>query len=395
MPVPDRNEHGLAVVAVDAWTALGRDLEETWTAVLAGRSAVTPVEGFDASGFGDTHAAQIWSSPAEPEDDPVQRILGRHGQLVDAVLKRVHEAADVARVARDRVGLYVSTGLSDTPIGDLAPAVLAARGEDGRLELARFFKGAFRRLHPLWPLATLQNVAIGQTSIDLDVRGDNVVLSAEGDGAARTLIEAAHAVADGEADAVLAGAGSESVSPAQLARMRLRGDLGRGPASPGARDGDGPSPGEAAAALVLAADGALDGSAPRARLLGGATAFERATDRPGPTEDAFRRAIAEALGATGVEDVDAVFLHAEGLAALDRAEIRAVNAVLGEAPAIVATKGALGHAGGAAPAVDLALAVRAIEASVLPPTVVRNETLEELGSRLTAEAVERHVRRVH
>ncbi len=64
MPVLDRNDHReprSAILAADAWTALGDDLDHTWSALLDGRSAVAPVLGFDASGFGDPHAAQIWT----------------------------------------------------------------------------------------------------------------------------------------------------------------------------------------------------------------------------------------------------------------------------------------------------------------------------------------------
>ena len=62
MPVPDRVDHPeprSAIVAADVFTALGRDLDETWSAILEGRSAVAPVRGFDASGFGRPYAAQI------------------------------------------------------------------------------------------------------------------------------------------------------------------------------------------------------------------------------------------------------------------------------------------------------------------------------------------------
>lgn len=351
MSVPDRPR--VAIVAADAFTALGKDLDESWSALLEGRTAVAPVTGFDASGFRITRAAQVWPAPAEPEEETAKRVLGRHGQLIDALLRRLHEAGGLAAAPRNRVGLYVLTGLTDSPIGDMTPAVLASRDDDGTFDVARFFKGGFRRMHPLWPLEVLQNVAIGQISIDLDIRGDNVVLSSEGDGAVRVVTEAAFALLDENADHVLVAGGSNAVSPAELARLTLRGDRC--------------SPGEAAGALHLERDG---GRRPRAYVLGGATAFERAEGRPGPTEDAFRRAIRGALDAAGVEgrDLDAVFLHAEGQADQDAAERRAV-AELGDSCGLVATKGALGHTRGAAPVVDAALAVKAMETGVLPPTV--------------------------
>ncbi len=89
----------IAIVAADVRTALGSNLDDAWAALLDGRSALAPVCGFDASGFGDPYAAQIWDEQATPEDDPALRILGRHGQLLERVLVRVHDARRSRRSA--------------------------------------------------------------------------------------------------------------------------------------------------------------------------------------------------------------------------------------------------------------------------------------------------------
>jgi 3-oxoacyl-[acyl-carrier-protein] synthase II len=197
------------------------------------------------------------------------------------------------------------------------------------------------------------------------------------------MLDATVSLSEGASDRILLGGGSDGVSAALLARMRLRGDLGRGPAFPGSAAGEGCSPGEAAGALVLGG-----GSEPAAaRFAGGAVTFEAAEGRTGPTEDAFRRAIEGALDDASIagSDLDAVFLHAEGIAGQDEAEIRAVDEVAGrgrDGPVLVATKGALGHTRGAAPVVDVVLATRAIETGVLPPTVSRAPLLSSFEGRL-------------
>lgn len=370
----------VAIVAAEARTALGSDLDATWAALLDGRSALAPVRGFDASGFGDPYAAQIWDEQAGAEDDPALRILGRHGQLLERVLVRVHERtqADLRGVPRERTGLFTSMGMVDSPVDDLVPAVLASRDDAGQLDLGRFFAGGYRQVHPLWPLAALNNVAASQISIDLDIRGDNVVLSSQADGAVRALLEGMYAVREGAAEAVLVGGVSEPLGPAVLARLRLRGVLGDGPAVPGAEDGAGCSPGEGAGAFVLQREISLGARRPLAFLRGGATAHGRHPDRAGPDEEAIGRVVVEALAAAGLEagDVDAVFLHAEGRADQDRAELTAVLKHVGAngvRPRLVATKAALGHLGSGAPAVDLAVATRALAEGRLPPTPVAEE----------------------
>ena len=386
----------VAIVAAAARTALGRDLPATWEALLAGEGSVRPVTGFDASGFGTPCAAQVATEAAATDGDPAMRILGRHGHLLLGMIAEVHERGEVDRVPRERVGLFVALGTTDSPVEDLAPGVLASRGSDSRLDLARFFAGAYRQVHPLWPLAMLNNVAAGQIAIDLDLRGDNTVLSSESDAGVRACLEAVHSLREGTADVALTGGVAETVAPASLARLRLRGVLGDGPARPLAPDGAGCSPGEGAAAFVLAPERALGARRPLAFLRGGATAWGRDPARPGPTREAFRRAVAEALRASGVkgDDLDAVFLHAEGRAEQDRAELLAVGDVCGRRARLVALKGALGHAGSAAPFLDLAVAVRAVAAGTLPPTLPAGPRLAEAEGRSATRAEAAVLRRI-
>jgi 3-oxoacyl-(acyl-carrier-protein) synthase len=374
----------VAIVAAAARTALGADLDATWAALAAGRSALAPLQGFDASGFGDPWAAQLWTEPATPEEDPAMRILGRHGHLLERVVADVHERSGLASRPPDRVGLFVSIGMADSVVDDLAPAVRASRDESGRLDLKRFFAAGYRHVHPLWPLAALNNVAAGQISIDLDLRGDNFVLSSQADGGVRALIEAMHALHDGSTDAALAGGVAEPIGPASLARLALRGVLGDGAAAPLCAEGAGVSPGEGAAAFLLQREVALGTSRPLAFLRGGATTWGRAPDRVGPTEDAFRRAIGQALAAARLDgrDIDAVFLAAEGRAAQDAAELAAVTDVCGPRPRLVATQGAIGHMGSGAPALNTALALRALADGVVPPTVTREPLLGAAAGRI-------------
>ena len=374
----------VAIVGAAARTALGEDLDRTWEAVQAGRSALAALTGFDASGYGDPWAAQIWSEPATPEEDPAMRILGRHGHLLGRVIAAVHEQTQLEHAQRDRVGLFVSIGMADSVVDDLAAAVLASRDDAGRLDLQRFFAGGYRHVHPLWPLAALNNVAAGQISIDLDLRGDNFVLSSQADGGVRALLEAMHALQEGSTDAALAGGVAEPIGPASLARLGLRGVLGDGAAAPLCSDASGVSPGEGAAAFLLRREVALGATRPLAFLRGGATTWGRAPDRAGPTEEAFRRAIGQALDAARVDgrDIDAVFLAAEGRPEQDAAELAAVADVCGDRARLVATQGALGHTGSGAPALDVALALCAFADGVLPPSVTREPLLAAAAGRL-------------
>jgi 3-oxoacyl-(acyl-carrier-protein) synthase len=352
-----------AIVGCAATTALGADLDATWAALEAGTSAVRPWP--DAAGWEGRPpwVARRPDSGAEDEDDPVQRVLGPHGRWLDLCARAAHEAARLREVPREQVGLFVGLGLVDSPPEDLAPAVVASRGPDGAFDLARFYEGGFRTIHPLWPLAMLANVAAGHVAIDLDVRGDNAVLGGEADAGARAIGEAWRALAFGAARAALAGGASEPVTEASLVRRDLRRELARGPELDGAA---GLPPGEGAAMLALEdpASARARGTAVLGYVAGHGDAFRSA-------EEAAERALA-AAGITR-EDVDLVFgdgLLPEGAAGLPRtgtgSGFPSSWASPRRAPVFVSAVRGLGHLGPATAPLDVALALRSLAAGAPP-----------------------------
>ena len=338
----------IAVTAAALRSALGDDPREVWKRLEADETALAPIEGFDASGFGDPKAAQLWTEPEGIEDDPALRILGSHGRILDAAARSAHDQAGLADVARERVGLFVGMGMVDAPVHDLAAAALASRSGGAPMKLDAFFGGAYRDVHPLWPLSMLGNVAAGQVSIDLDIRGDNVVLSSDADASLRAMLEGARSLDRADCDAALVGGVSGRVSPQALARLALQERLG--PVELG----------EGGAVLALARDA---GAGALAWITGGASAYGRSLEGPGPDHEAWDRAVRGALEAAGVTagDVDLVFLHADGHSDSDRTEREALAAAGLDGVRHVRTKEGLGHTGAGAAALDLALATAALQ----------------------------------
>jgi hypothetical protein len=157
------------------------------------------------------------------EEDPAERILGFQGRLLAHVARVAHEEARLRDVPREEVGFFVATGMVDSTPADLVPAVRASAAADGSLDLAAFFASGFRAIHPLWPLSMLNNVAVGQVATELDVRGDNLVLSSEADAGGRAFEEALAALEDGAVRAAIVAGVSERAGPASSARALLAG----------------------------------------------------------------------------------------------------------------------------------------------------------------------------
>jgi 3-oxoacyl-(acyl-carrier-protein) synthase len=281
----------VAIVAAEVLTAIGdappgADLDATWEALGQGRSALRPVRGFDASGFSEDGApvlaAQLPEESATAETEGGARVLGHHGRILSRCAAAVHAAARGDALPREEVGLYVATGMVDSPAEELAPAMLRSRGGDGVFDLARFFDSGFRAIHPLWPLSTLNNVPVGQVAVDLDLRGDHLVLASEADAGGRAIEEAVEAIRSGVVRAAIVAGVSERVSPASLERRRRRG----GPAS---------GLGEGGGALFLESEASAEARRvlPFARIASVHSAFS--PEEPASLEGAARRVIGRCI----------------------------------------------------------------------------------------------------
>lgn len=260
------------------------------------------------------------------EDDPALRVLGPHGRQLGAVLGAVHEAGAAATLDRDMLGLFVATDVVDPEPDDILPALRASRDKDGRFDLTRFFAGGFRSLHPLWPLAQLNNVAVGQVAIDLAVRGENAVFGSEADAGVRAVLEAAWSVEEGHSRAALVGATAPRAGPFSEARAYVE---GWPPARP---------LGQGAAALLLGTS-----PAPRPRgtvsIVAGTTGHG-AGDDAAAWEDVIEHALAAGGGPQPVvvhapDEADLTrALAALGLASIERRDLEAGVGHLGPATAL-------------------------------------------------------------
>ena len=273
------------ILSMEIGTAFG-DLAQTAAALEASQTALAAL---DDLGYPDRHGARMHGL-ADFDDDPALRILGRHGRALEPVLRAAHANGGGARVQRERIGLFLALGMVDAEPDDLVPAVRASLDSEGEFQLERFFGGAFRSIHPLWPLAMLNNVAGGQFAIDLDIRGDNLVLASDADGGVRALLEAARSIQAGVCDAALVAGASETVGTFGVARRALEGRTTE----------DAQGEGCGAWLLASAACAASIGAKPRGFLRGGATVFDCA----GRRGHAEARAVHEALRDAGMEDDD-------------------------------------------------------------------------------------------
>jgi len=370
-PGPPRR---VVVTGMGCITPLGLDLSSTWKAALAGRSAIGPIERFDAAELPVRIAGCVpgeaadWA-PSGLEAKELRRLdLGVLFGLRAATEALAASGLDPDRVGRDRFGVALGSGISGLGTILRNHRTLLERGP--------------RRVSPFTIPMGIANMPAGYASIHLGLRGPNLCHVSACASSAHALGEAARAVARGDAEAMLAGGTEAAVTDlavAGFAAMRALSTRNHEPgraSRPFDRARDGFVMGEGAGALVLETLEAARarGAEVLAEVLGyGATADAAHPAAPQESGEGIVRCMRAALADAELapEDVDHVNAHATSTPAGDPVEARALREVFGARVAalpVSATKSLTGHLLGAAGAVEAILSVQALRSGSMPPT---------------------------
>jgi 3-oxoacyl-[acyl-carrier-protein] synthase-1 len=220
----------------------------------------------------------------------------------------------------------------------------------------------------------------------LDVDGPTVVIcsacssSAKVFGAARRMMDA------DLIDAAVVG-GVDSLCLTTLYGFHALQLTSKGPCKPFDSARDGISISEAAAfALLERVPGSLDANA--VMLLGvGESSDAYHMSSPHPDGQGARSAMLAALATAGLEpgDIDYINLHGTGTPSNDNAESRAVASVFGTAVGGSSTKGATGHALGAAGALEAVVCSLALQHDFAPGGINTRNLDPTLGIRYLVE----------
>jgi minimal PKS chain-length factor (CLF/KS beta) len=352
---------GLAVVAPN-----GLGTEAYWSATLAGRSGIGPIDRYDASSYPSRFAGQV--SDFEATD----HLPGRLIPQTDPVTRFAVAAADWA---------LADAGIDPADFDPYDIGVVTANASGG-------FEFTQREVQKLWTLgpqhvsayqcfAWFYAVNTGQISIKHNLRGSGGALVAEQAAGLDALGQARRLLRKG-LKAVVAGGLEAPLNPysvvSQIANGRLsradRADRAYLPFTPQA---DGYVPGEGGALLIVEDADSATGRGARHRygeIIGYAATFD---PRPGSDRPpALRRAVEHALADAGLrpEQIDVVFADAAGVPELDRVEAQTIAEVFGHrAVPVTAPKTMTGRLLAGGPPVDVAAALLALRDQVIPPTV--------------------------
>jgi 3-oxoacyl-[acyl-carrier-protein] synthase-1 len=339
-----------------ATSCLGRGLTATLAALEAAHSGLAPCH-FETAEL-QTYIGEVADVDAVRLPPPLQCFDCRNNRLAQLGLMQdgfdlaVHAA--VERLGARRVGVFLGTSTSG-----ILTTEIAYRHRD---PLTGALPGNFdyRGSHNSFSVADYVSRRFGLT-------GPAVTVCTACSSSAKVFAAAQRMLAADQIDAAIVG-GVDSLCLTTLYGFHSLQLSSPQPCRPFDLARDGLSIGEAAAfALLERAQATLD---PEAILLLGAgessDAYHMSSPHPegSGARSAMQRALADARLAP--EDVDYINLHGTGTPSNDSAESCAVTALFGTATPCSSTKGATGHALGAAGALEAVICALALKVGLMP-----------------------------
>ena len=351
---------------------IGNSVVDAWAALLAGRTGAAPISRFQAGGFPVRFACEVKDlDVSEFVDSKAARRMDRCTHLLLAAARQAQRdsALDFAAVA-ERAGTAVGTALGGVASFEQTVLQLASRGPG--------------RVSPFSIVQTLPNLAAGWVSIELGARGPLLTESTACAASNMAIGDALDAIRLGRAEVMVCGGTEAPVTPASVAgfaamrALSTRNDDPGSASRPFDAERDGFVIAEAAAVLVL--EELEHALARKARIYAELAGYGVSSDAnhvsdPDPVGGNAARAVRMALADADIELEQVGYVNAHGTSTLagDAAETRVLKLVFGDAlpgrPLISSTKGATGHALGAAGAVEAIFTVLALHHGVLPPTI--------------------------
>jgi 3-oxoacyl-[acyl-carrier-protein] synthase II len=380
----------VVVTGMGMVTPLGSGVDHNWSQIIAGKSGISRIEGFDVSDISCQIAGQVPGTDAvggldlddwiDPRD---QRKQDRFIQLGLVAACQAIEDADWKpqdRGSQNRTGVMIGSG-----IGGLESIVKTN-------QLMRE-KGP-RRISPFFIPSALINLISGHVSIRYGFRGPNHAVVTACSTGAHAIGDAARMVALDDADVMVAGGAEAAVCRIGMAGFAAAralstsyNDTPEVASRPWDKGRDGFVMGEGAGIVVL--EELKHARARGAKIYGEIKGYGMSGDAhhitaPAEDGDGGFRAMQAALKRAGLapSDIDYVNAHGTSTPLGDLIEAKAVARLLGDATAnvsISSTKSATGHLLGAAGAIEAIYAIKTLQTGDLPPTLNLNDPEDQVA----------------
>jgi 3-oxoacyl-[acyl-carrier-protein] synthase II len=362
----------VVITGLGCVTALSESVDGLFAALTEGRSGVTAIESFDTSQYPVHFGGEIKDfDVTHYVDKRTSNRMDRFTQFaIGAAIQAVSDCGvDFSKEDPYRMGSIVGTG-----IGGIKEI------EDQHIRLLDKGPG---KVSPFCVPRLMSNAASGNIAIQFALRGPCFCVSSACASGNHTIGEAFWNVATGRSDLMVTGGSEAALSPVGLASfcaarsLSLRNDAPTIASRPFDRDRDGFVLAEGAGMLILEEyeHAKKRGAKIYAELLGyAATDDGYHITAPLPNGEGAAMAMKLALADAKINPTDVDYINAHGTSTdlNDIGESTAIRAVFGEHAhkvKVSSTKSCLGHMLGATAAVELIASIKAINNSLIPPTI--------------------------
>ncbi len=362
----------VVVTGVGAVTAVGHTAEETWQAMLDGRSGIGPISLFDPEPYPVRIQAEVKGYElGDRVDAKQQRYMNRSvtfgvGAAIDAL---ADSGFVITEENADMVGVIFGSGAGGTDMILEYQDILETKGP--------------RRVTPFLVANFIPDAASGHIAIHTGARGPNFAPVSACSTGATSIGEAFETIRRGDADTVIAGSAEAVLLPLYHATW----------CSMRALAGDNENPTKALKPFDLNRDGFIAGEGACSMIL---EEYEQAKARGakiycevvgyGSSNDAFdmislhetgrglKRAVKAAVRKAGIDPAELNYINPHGSAtpSNDKVETMVIKEVMGEAAykvAVSSVKPITGHCMGASGSVEALACVMAIRDQKVAPTI--------------------------
>lgn len=367
------------VTGLGALTSCGATANDTWSAILAGKTGLCELKQDDLSTWSHRLGGEIKDfQPAKMlPDRKLLKVISRQDVIgINAAMQAVEHSQLIAYrntlknsdVFNDRTGVYVgSPGNKYLQQYDFLPLVAKA-GDD----MKQFAGQLFSEVHPMWLLRILPNNVLAYTGITYGFKGPNQNVTNHAVGGTQALIEAYHAIKNGLIDRAVVAAYDVATEPQALFYYEKLGVISERDLKPFDKDHDGTLLAEGAAAIVLESEASAcaRNATCYAELAGGVSASEGAglfsIEAGGAQLASLLSSLLEQQQLTP-SDIGLVVAHGNGNRKSDISEAQAIHHVFGQYQVpVTAFKWATGHTICASGVLDAVLTTYALKEKYIP-----------------------------
>jgi 3-oxoacyl-[acyl-carrier-protein] synthase II len=349
---------------------VGNSTDEVWKALLAGKSGVARITGFDASNFACQIAAEVKNF------DPLKYIekkeVKKMGRFIHFALAAADEAMQMSGLKitpenDERVGVHIGSGIGGFDIIER--------------EHTNLMEGGPRRISPFFIPSAIINLAAGQVSMRYGAKGPNEATATACTTSAHSIGDSFRIIQHNDADVMIAGGAEAAITPmgvggfAAMRALSTRNDEPEKASRPWDQGRDGFVIGEGSGIMILEEleHAKKRGATILAEIAGyGMSGDAYHTTQPAPEHEGGFRVMRNAVRDAGVSPTVVAYVNAHGTSTPigDTLEAHAIRNFFGDHKlAVSSTKSMTGHLLGGAGGLEAGITVLALRDQILPPTV--------------------------